>query len=95
MGITRDDVLYAAHLARIKLTPEEAERFGRDLERILKYIDQLREVDVTDVEPQTQFAGHRDFFRDDQVRPSLSRDEALANAPDHKDGMFRVPRVIG
>ena len=95
MSITRDDVLCGAHLARIELTSEETERFGRNLERILEYIDQLREVDITDLQPQTQFAGHRNFFREDRVRPSLSRDEALANAPDQKNGMFRVPRVFG
>lgn len=95
MAITPDDVLFTAHLARLELTPEQTKRFGRDLERILEFIDLLREVDVTNVRPQTQFAWHRDFFRKDRVIPYLSREDALAGAPAQKDGMFRVPRVIG
>jgi aspartyl-tRNA(Asn)/glutamyl-tRNA(Gln) amidotransferase subunit C len=95
MGIVRRDVLHAAHLARLELTPEQTERLGQDLERILDYLDQLHQVDVSDVESGMPFTGHRDFFREDLVRPSLSREDALANAPDAAGGMFRVPRVIG
>lgn len=94
MAITPDEVLYTAHLARLELTPEQIQRFTRDAKRILEHIDQLHEADVTDVQPQTQFIRHRDFFRADRVTPSLSREDALANAPDTKDGMFRVPQAI-
>lgn len=95
MGNVRRDVSNAAHLARLELTPEQAERFGRDLERIVDYIDQLQEVDVSGAEPQARIVGHRDFFREDRVLPSLPQEDALANAPDTEDGKFRVPRVIG
>jgi len=95
MGNVRRDVSNAAHLARLELTPEQTERFGMDLGRILDYIDQLNEVDISGVKPPNQTIGQQNFFRDDHVQPSLNREDALANAPDVEGGMFRVPRVIG
>jgi len=95
MGNVRRDVSIAAHLARLELTPEQTERIGLDLGRILDFIDQLHEVDVSSVKPSDQTIRRRNFFRDDHVQPSLNREDALANAPDVEGGMFRVPRVIG
>lgn len=94
MAITPEDIQHTARLARLELTPEETARFGRDLQKILEYIDQLRSVDISGVEPQRQCNRKLDCLREDRVAPSLSRDDALGNAPDIRDGMFRVPRVI-
>ena len=63
MAITPDEVLYTAHLARLELTPEQIRSLTRDVERILEHIDQLREADVTDVQPQTQRSSLRGLPR--------------------------------
>ncbi len=95
MTITPEDIQRTAHLARLELTPDGVIHFGRDLQQILEYIDHLREVDVSDVELSGNITVGREGLREDRVLPSLSRDDALANAPEITDGMFRVPRVIG
>jgi aspartyl-tRNA(Asn)/glutamyl-tRNA(Gln) amidotransferase subunit C len=80
------------------ITPEDIQhiaRFGRDRPKILEYIDQLREVDICGIAPQRQYDQRRNCFREDRVSPSLSRNDTLANTPDARDGIFRVPRVIG
>lgn len=82
-------------LARLKLSPIEIEKFTHELTVILEYMDQLKTVNTDGVEPKDQFISAENVFRNDIVRPSLSRDEALANAPDKDDEFFRVPKVIG
>lgn len=97
MAISREDVAYTASLARLELTEEELERFGRDLARIGDYVDQLAEVQKTAAEtkPVLPLIPDAVALRDDVVAPSLPRDLALASAPDPADGFFRVPKVIG
>jgi len=82
-------------LARLKLSPIEIEKFTHELTVILEYMDQLKTVNTDGVEPKDQFISAENVFRNDIVRPSLSRDEALANVPDKDDEFFRVPKVIG
>ncbi len=92
--ITIRDVAYVAHLARIALSEEDAAGFTRDLDRILGYVSQISQLDVRDVPPTTHVVPVKNIFREDVVRPSLPREEALASAPDSKEGAFRVPSVI-
>lgn len=94
MKITRDQVEYVAKLARLELTEEEKETFTQQFDNILSYMDKLNQLDTEGIEPTSHVLPLYNVFREDEVRPSLPRDEALANAPDHKDGFFRVPRVI-
>jgi len=94
MTISRDDVLYVAQLSRISLPDAEAERFTEQLGRILDYVNQLCELDTTDVEAMSHPHGVQNVLRPDAVRPSLPPSEAVANAPQAKANMFRVPRVI-
>ena len=94
MAISRDDVLYVAQLSRISLPDAEAERFTEQLGRILDYVNQLDELDTTDVEEMSHPHGIKNVLRPDEVRPSLPPAEAVANAPQAKANMFRVPRVI-
>jgi len=97
MAITPEDVAYTAKLARLELTEEELERFGRDLARISAHVDQLAEVKATaaDLTPVLPLIPNAEALRDDVTLPSLSRDQALSGAPDSDDGFFRVPKVIG
>jgi aspartyl-tRNA(Asn)/glutamyl-tRNA(Gln) amidotransferase subunit C len=92
--ISRDDVEHVARLARLALTDAEVERMREQLSGILAYIDTLRGLDTANVEPTSHAVPLVNVMRDDEPRPCLSQDEALANAPDRSDVFFRVPRII-
>ncbi len=92
--ITMKEVEHVARLARLELTNEEKERMRAQLDSILSYIDKLNELDTSAVEPTSHVLPMMNVFRDDEVRPSLSQEEALANAPDRQDLFFRVPRIL-
>ena len=95
MAITPGEILHTAKLANLALTADETDQFGRDLVGILAYIDQLKEVDITDVPPATCLSPGPCVLREDSIAESLACDKIRANAPDWHQGMFRVPRVIG
>jgi aspartyl-tRNA(Asn)/glutamyl-tRNA(Gln) amidotransferase subunit C len=88
------DVKYVAHLARLSLSPEEERRIGEQLGAILGYIEKLKEVDVTGVEPTAHAFPLVNVVRADEVRPSLSNEEALRNAPAQANGLFVVPKIV-
>jgi aspartyl-tRNA(Asn)/glutamyl-tRNA(Gln) amidotransferase subunit C len=92
--ITRKEVEHVAWLARLELTEEEKERMTVQLDSILGYIDKLNKLDTSNVEPTTTVIPMVSVTREDEARPSLKQDEALANAPDRQDDFFRVPRII-
>ena len=94
MASTELDVKYVAHLARIALTPDEGEKIGSQLGHILGYIEKLRELDVTNVEPTAHATPLVNVTRVDEVRPSLSHEEALRNAPRQASGLFIVPKIV-
>ena len=88
------DVKYVAHLARIALTPDEQEKFGAQLSNILGYIEKLNQLDVSQIEPTAHAVPLVNVFRPDEVRPSLSNEEALRNAPASANGLFMVPKIV-
>jgi aspartyl-tRNA(Asn)/glutamyl-tRNA(Gln) amidotransferase subunit C len=92
--ITREAVLHVARLARLELSESELERMRAQLDAILTYIDRLKELDVTDIEPTSHAVPRVNVMRDDVVVPCLPQDEALRNAPDRVGEFFRVPRII-
>lgn len=94
MAITMKDVEYVAKLAKLKLSREEKRKFQKELDKVIRYIDQLNQVDTENVPPTSHVVPMQNVLREDKVKPSLTQDEALANAPDKKDGHFRVPKVI-
>lgn len=83
-----------AKLARIGLSEEEAARMAVEIGRIVGFVEQLQAVDITGVEPTDQVTGLVDVWREDVVKPSLPREELLANAPAQKDGYIVVKRVM-
>lgn len=97
MPVDRTEVLKIADLARLNFSDAELDSFTSRFQRILDYVEKLREVDVEGIEPTSHIsaAGPDYPFREDEPRPSLPAEEALANAPDAGDGHFRVPKVIG
>jgi aspartyl-tRNA(Asn)/glutamyl-tRNA(Gln) amidotransferase subunit C len=94
MSAAQFDVQYVAHLARLHLTPDEEKKLGAQLGGILGYIEKLKELDVTRVEPTAHAAPRVNVTRPDQVRPSLPHDDALRNAPAKANGLFVVPRIV-
>jgi len=88
------DVKYVAQLARLRLSPEEEEKLGRQLDQILNHIEKLNEVDVSGVEPTAHAFPLANVTRADQVQPSLAHQEALKNAPSQANGLFVVPKIV-
>ena len=95
-ALTRQDVQRIAELARLELTDDELDLFTRQLGDILTYVEQIRSLDTTGVEPTSQVL-NRPIDRDDTPDATLSRPDLLGNAPDAalEAGLFKVPRVIG
>jgi aspartyl-tRNA(Asn)/glutamyl-tRNA(Gln) amidotransferase subunit C len=94
MALTIAEVEHVAHLARLRLSAEEMEKMRTDLSAILDHIDMLKEVDVSNVAPSAQVTDLFNVMREDVVRPSLPAEDVLANAPDQRDGMFRVKAIF-
>jgi aspartyl-tRNA(Asn)/glutamyl-tRNA(Gln) amidotransferase subunit C len=104
MSITPEEVLRVAELAHLELTEDEMRTYRRQLDGILAYIDKLRELDVSAIEPMAQILSgaapgepdslRPDSLREDVVRPNSSGPEILRQAPDASPPWFRVPRVI-
>jgi aspartyl-tRNA(Asn)/glutamyl-tRNA(Gln) amidotransferase subunit C len=92
--ISYEEVEHVARLARVALSEEERERMRAQLDAILTYIDKLNELDTSQVEPTSHVIPMTNVFREDKVRPSLSQEQALANAPDRQEALFRVPRIL-
>ena len=94
MATSEFDVKYVAHLARLSLTPEEEQKLGAQLGQILAYIEKLKELDVSRVEPTAHAVPLVNVTRPDEIRPSLSHEEALHNAPATANGLFLVPKIV-
>ncbi len=94
MKITREEVEHVAQLARLELTEEEKDLFTGQMDAILAYVDKLNELDTANVVPTSHAVPMENAFREDEVRPSIGIDNALANAPERAEGFFRVPKVI-
>ncbi len=94
MAAAEINVKYVAHLARLALTPDEEVKLGAQLGHILGYIEKLRELDVTGVEPTAHAMPMVNVTRADEVRPSLPQDAALRNAPRQAGGLFVVPKIV-
>ena len=94
MEITKQEVEKVAKLARLALTESEKAAFEKQLSQILTHVETLKKYDTTGVEPTATVQGQANVFRPDEVRPSLSIEAALSNAPESVDGFFLVPKII-
>ena len=94
MKISRQEVEHVALLARLKFSEAEKERFTNQLNNILEYMDKLKELDTSAVEPTFHAVARRNVFREDQAFPSSPQGLSLSNAPDGDRGFFRVPKII-
>jgi len=93
--LTSDDVAHVARLARLTITPDELELFTSQLGKILDHANQMATLDLNGIEPTPHPYPLRNVMREDELVPTLDRDEVLAAAPSAQDGMFRVPPVLG
>ncbi len=94
MSLTRDEVLHIARLARVGLSEEDVAKFQEQLSEILEHFEALRQLDTEGVPPTSHPLPLESVMRQDEVGPSLPRDEVLANAPLADEGFFRVRAVL-
>ena len=92
--ITLAEVEHVARLARLDIAPDEKERMRGQLDAILGYVEQLRRVDTTGIEPTAHVLPLVNILREDEIRPSYPVEAMLANAPEPEAGQFRVPRIL-
>jgi len=83
-----------AHLARLKFDASEREEIKKDLQKMIAFVDKLNELDTTGVEPLLHMSDEINVLRQDETKGSISREEALKNAPLHDEQFFKVPKVI-
>lgn len=94
--LTREDVLKLARLSRLRLSDDEIEQFAAEISEILAYVDQLSNVDTSDLKPTSQVTGLTNVMRDDEViEYGASQKELLKNAPAVEKSQFKVKRVLG
>ena len=94
MDVTDALVDKIAHLARLDFPESEKASMIKDLERMIRFVEKLSELDTTGVPPLLHMSDVVNNLREDEVRGSVSRQEAFENAPDHTDRFFLVPKVI-
>ncbi|NUO18700.1 Asp-tRNA(Asn)/Glu-tRNA(Gln) amidotransferase subunit GatC [bacterium] len=95
MSVSRNDIINLAKLARMRLTEDEIEALQKDMNSILVFFDQLKKVDVSDVEPMVHPVKGDFLLEDDVPHESLPREVVLRDAPDRTEEYFRLPRVLG
>lgn len=95
MPVTIKDVEHIAKLAKLEFSEDEKAKFTEQFNEILTFMEKLNELDTSKVEPLSHVIELQNVFREDVVKPSVSTEEALKNAPVKNDKFFKVPKVIG
>jgi len=95
MAISEEQVRHVAMLARLGLTDEQISSLGHELNDILLQVEKISALDLADVEPTAHAVAVTNVARDDVVKPGLSREDALRNAPEQQDGAFLIPKFGG
>ncbi|WP_236838832.1 Asp-tRNA(Asn)/Glu-tRNA(Gln) amidotransferase subunit GatC [Caldalkalibacillus salinus] len=95
MTISKKDVEHVAHLARLELSDEEANMFTKHLDDILTFVAKMDELDTANVEPTSHVLDLKNVTREDEVKPSLSAEDALRNTEEKENQQVKVPSVLG
>jgi aspartyl-tRNA(Asn)/glutamyl-tRNA(Gln) amidotransferase subunit C len=95
MAVTKKDVEKIAELAQLKFSEEELESFTPQMNEILNYMEKLNELNTEKVEPLSHPVEQTNVFREDEMKPSITKEDALKNAPAKDEHHFKVPKVIG
>ncbi len=91
--ISTEDVKHVAKLARLELTEAEVDQYSKQLGDILKYVEQMNEVDTQGVEPMAHPIPVVNVMREDEVKYEQTKEELMKNAPNEEDGFFKVPKI--
>jgi aspartyl-tRNA(Asn)/glutamyl-tRNA(Gln) amidotransferase subunit C len=94
MKLSSEEVRRIALLARLGLNDDEVEKLRNQLSNILDHFEELSKIDTTDIAPTSQSINLENVYRPDEVLPSMSVEEVLANAPDQDDGSLKVNAVL-
>lgn len=94
-SISREEVAHLAHLARLDLAPDELDHLAGQLDQIVTHVARVAQVAADDIPPTSHALPVTNVYRDDEPRPCLTAEAALAAAPAAEDGRFRVPRILG
>ncbi len=94
MKLSQQDVEYVADLARLQVSETEKEQLSHHLSSILTYMEELNQVDTEGVSPMASVVSQANVLREDEVRESVTQEQAVGNAPAAKDGLFQVPKII-
>lgn len=94
MQVTNSMVDKLAHLAKLYFSETEKEEIREDLQKMIAFVDQLNKLDLDGIEPLTHMSREVNVWRDDELKGSVSHEEAMQNAPDAADAYFTVPKVI-
>ena len=94
MAINKDQVKYVAKLARIDLDEANLDKFTKQMDKILQFMETLKELDTTDTAPSNHALSIKNVFRKDENKPSLANDNVLQNAPAKENEHFKVPKII-
>jgi len=94
MKVTKEDLQNVAVLSRLAIPADQENKYIDQMDKILTYMDNLSELDTENVKPTTYALPMQNVFRKDEVKASLDREAALANAPLKEDGYFKVPKVL-
>ncbi|HIT73047.1 aspartyl/glutamyl-tRNA(Asn/Gln) amidotransferase subunit C [Tyzzerella sp. An114] len=94
MKITDEMIDYISQLARLELSGEEREKGKEEIGKIIDYMDTLNTLDTTDIEAMSHAFPVKNVFREDVVKPSVDRDIITLNAPNKKEGCFKVPKTV-
>lgn len=94
MSITKKDVIHVAGLARLGLNDDETEKYEKELNDVLNFMEKLNELDTEGIQPTNHVLDIHNVFRADVVEASLDVEDVLANAPDRDDDCFKVPSII-
>ena len=91
--ITIQDVEHVAKLARLEITDEEKVKFSKQLGDVLKYLEQMNEVDTTNVEPLSHVVDFNNVMREDEISYDCTKEQLMMNAPEEENGFFKVPKI--
>nr|MDO8080604.1 Asp-tRNA(Asn)/Glu-tRNA(Gln) amidotransferase subunit GatC [Candidatus Freyarchaeota archaeon] len=92
--ISKKQVEHVAWLARIELTEDEKEAFTKQLNEILDYFKKIDEIDTSNIKPTFHVLDLVNVLRDDKIEPSLSKEDALKNAPQKEDSFIKAPKIL-
>lgn len=93
-NLTKEEVKHVAHLARLAITEEEAEKFAEQLGKITDFAEQLNELDTTNVEPTSHVFPIANVLREDVAKPGLDREKVMLNVKEQEAGQIKVPSII-